>query len=115
MGFTPDMIDDDLPTNPNYLVESFGAPAGLLEFSEDEMVGESTDEGEMSESMLDSHVVFQDPPDMSASTPQAAASDEDPQKHGGETIKMLVPEGIHVIEDYFETLEPDPLLSVDAE
>ncbi|KAG9127181.1 autophagy- protein 2 [Ceratobasidium sp. 392] len=119
VGFTPDMIDDDLPTNPDYLDESFGAAAGLMDLSDDELLGASADEAEMSESMLDSRAALQTEVshsvDMSVSASHATISEEDSRKRGGETIRMLDPEGIHIIEDYFETIEPDPLLSVNAE
>ncbi|KAG8743827.1 autophagy- protein 2 [Ceratobasidium sp. 414] len=115
--FTPDMIDDDLPRNLDYLDESFGAAAGLMEFSDDELLGGSIGEAEMSESMLDSRAApradTQHSAQTSVSASHATIPDEDSRRHGGETIRMLVPEGIHIIEDYFETVEPDPLLSVD--
>ncbi|KAG9087874.1 autophagy- protein 2 [Ceratobasidium sp. 370] len=117
VGFTPDMIDDDLPRNPDYLDESFGAAAGLMEFSDDELLGESADEAEMSESMLDSRPApradVQDSVQMSVSASHATIPDEDSRRRGGETVRMLVPEEIRIIEDYFETIEPDPLLSAD--
>jgi autophagy-related protein 2 len=109
------MIDDDLPTNLDYLDESFGTAAGFM--SDDELLGESTDEGEMSESMLESHASLQpaahQPVHMSASSSQTTISDEDLRGRNGETIRMH--EDIHIIEDYFETIEPDPLLSADVE
>lgn len=114
VGFTPDMIDDDLPTNPDYLDEAFGADAGAMEFSDDEFLGESTDEGEMSESMLDSHADIQSEIRKSTRLVESVsqATDFGDNTHG-ETIKMLVPD-IQIIEDYFETIEPDPLLSTDT-
>lgn len=116
VGFTPDMIEDDLPKNLDYLDESFGAAAGTMEFPEDEFLGESTDEGEMSESMLDSRVDIQS--DIGKSTRLAEsvsqATDLGDNTHG-ETITMLIEGNIQVIEDYFETIEPDPLLNTDTE
>ena len=82
------MIDDDLPTNPDYLDESFGAAAGLRELSDDEFT----------ESDLESSFV-----ETGGQTAQGATS-----AFGGETIRMLAPEGLHVVENYFETLPPDP-------
>ncbi|KAI9064447.1 hypothetical protein FKP32DRAFT_1685733 [Trametes sanguinea] len=87
VGAAPDMVEDDLPTNPDYLDESFGAAAGLRELSDDE---------------------FEDS-DVEASYTPAGA--DDPRgvtsSYGGETIRILHPEGIHIIENYFDTLAPD--------
>ncbi|KAG8750363.1 autophagy- protein 2 [Ceratobasidium sp. 428] len=117
--FTPDMIDDDLPTNLDYLDESFGAAAGLMDLSDDELLEPSADEAEMSESMLDSRAALQEETrysnDMNPSASRTTILDEDLRKRGEETIRMLGSEEIHVIEDYFETIEPDPLLSLDAD
>lgn len=111
------MIDDDLPTNNYYLNESFGAAAGFMELSDDELLDESTDDGEMSESILDSHQSVQSASQhsthMSESIVLATASEEDSRGRSGETIRMLVHEDIEIIEDFFETIEPDPLLSTD--
>ena len=82
------MIDDDLPTNPDYLDEHFGAAAGLREFSDEEFE-ESDDEG--------SFVAT------GGEAPQGITS-----TFGGETIRILRPEGLRIIENYFETLPPDP-------
>ncbi|QRW04386.1 autophagy-related protein 2 [Ceratobasidium sp. AG-Ba] len=115
-----DMVDDDLPTNSDYLDESFGPAGGLMEFSEDELIGESSDEGAMSESVLDSRTGLEatspKSTHTSASTSETSIPAEDNQNRWGETVRMLVSEDIHVIEDYFETIEPDPLidLSTDA-
>ncbi|KAI0721077.1 hypothetical protein C8T65DRAFT_601842 [Cerioporus squamosus] len=88
VGAAPDMIEDDLPTNPDYLDEHFGAAAGLRELSDDEF----------EESDPDSPSVVP-----GVETPAGVTS-----AFGGETIRMLHPEGIHVIENYFDTLPPDP-------
>ncbi|KAI0807392.1 hypothetical protein C8Q74DRAFT_59220 [Fomes fomentarius] len=88
VGAAPDMIDDDLPTNPDYLDEHFGAAAGLREFSDDEFDESDPD----SPSVVSGTDRF-----------QGATS-----AYGGETITMLRAEGIHTIENYFETLPPDP-------
>ncbi|KAI0670368.1 hypothetical protein C8Q78DRAFT_1035864 [Trametes maxima] len=89
VGAAPDMIEDDLPTNPDYLDESFGAAAGLRELSDDEF-----DESDVIEAPY---------------TPSGA---EDPRgitsSFGGETIRLLRPDSINVVENYFETLPPDP-------
>ncbi|KAI0780919.1 hypothetical protein BD413DRAFT_660017 [Trametes elegans] len=87
VGAAPDMIEDDLPTNPDYLDESFGAAAGLRELSDDEF-----DESEIEGSYTPSG------PENS----RGVAS-----SFGGETIRMLRPEGLSIVENYFETLPPD--------
>ena len=88
VGAAPDMIEDDLPTNPDYLDEHFGAAAGLREFSDDEF----------EESDPDSPSVVPE-----AERPQGATS-----AYGGETVRILRPEGLHIVENYFDTLPPDP-------
>ncbi|KAI0374905.1 hypothetical protein BV20DRAFT_1032957 [Pilatotrama ljubarskyi] len=87
VGAAPDMIEDDLPTNPDYLDESFGAAAGLRELSDDEF-----DESDVEASYSPSGV--EDPRGTTSS-------------FGGETIRMLRPEGLKIVENYFETLPPD--------
>jgi autophagy-related protein 2 len=84
------MINDDLPTNMDYLDESFGAAAGLREIDDDDL-----DEFDANE--------------VPAGAPVDIASDGTGiiSSVGGETIKMLKPEGIRVVDDYFDTLPPD--------
>ena len=89
VGAAPDMIEDDLPTNPDYLDEHFGAAAGLREFSDDEF-----EESDMESSYVQSDT---------AKDAKGATS-----AFGGETIRMLHPEGLRIIENYFETLPSDP-------
>lgn len=89
MENTPDMIHDDLPTNLDYLDESFGAAAGLRELRDDDL-----DEFDIEESEVEEPTTFQGTGIIS--------------RIGGETIKMLCPEGIHIIDDYFDTLPPEP-------
>lgn len=78
------MIMDDLPSNPEYLDSSFGAAAGLRELDDEDL--EDFDEGEI----LSSSSTPGDPNIIS--------------NVGGETIKLLRPEGIHPVENYFNTL-----------
>ncbi|PIL24008.1 hypothetical protein GSI_13759 [Ganoderma sinense ZZ0214-1] len=89
VGAAPDMIDDDLPTNVDYLDEHFGAAAGLRDFSDEEFA--ETD-------MEGSYVQH---PGVGGPTGVTAA-------FGGETIRIFRPEGLHIVENYFETLPPDP-------
>ncbi|SJL00469.1 uncharacterized protein ARMOST_03782 [Armillaria ostoyae] len=88
VGPAPDMIYDDLPTNLDYLDESFSAAAGLRELRDDDLEdfdNEGTDE-------------TQTPDDQRVGIVS---------KVGGETIKMLRPEGIHPVEHYFDNLQPE--------
>lgn len=84
VGAAPDMIMDDLPSNPEYLDSSFGAAAGLREFDDEDL--EDFDEGEI----LSSSAAPGDPGIIS--------------NVGGETIRMLRPEGIPMVENYFDSL-----------
>ena len=85
VGPAPDMINDDLPTNLEYLDESFGTAAGLRELSDDEFDIEETGLNNIAGSVLG--IV---------------------SRVGGETIKMLRSEGIHILDDFFDTLPVDP-------
>ncbi|PCH37996.1 hypothetical protein WOLCODRAFT_87760 [Wolfiporia cocos MD-104 SS10] len=84
IGSTPDMINDDLPTNPDYLDESFGSAAGLRELDDDEFEVDAN---------TTSSREYEKPAHVST--------------YGGETIKMLRPEGLHIIEDYFLDMKPE--------
>ena len=85
VGPAPDMINDDLPTNLEYLDESFGTAAGLRELSDDEFDIEETGLNNIAGSVLG--IV---------------------SRVGGETIKMLRSEGIHILDNFFDTLPVDP-------
>ncbi|GBE82158.1 Autophagy-related protein [Sparassis crispa] len=88
VGAAPDMISDDLPSNMDYLDESFGAAAGLRELTDDDL----------------------DDFDADAHEPSAVASADEHgliTRYGGETIKMLHPEGMHIVQNYFDTMKPD--------
>lgn len=82
------MIHDNLPTNMDYLDESFGAAAGLRELRDDDL-----DEFEVDDSR----------PDTSATVDGTGVI----SKIGGETIKIIRPEGIQVLENYFDNLPAD--------
>ncbi|KAJ7172409.1 hypothetical protein C8R46DRAFT_992546 [Mycena filopes] len=88
VGPAPDMIIDDLPTNMDYLDESFGAAAGLRELRDEDLDDFDVDDG------IDT-------------SPLAAGAAGIVSKVGGETIKMLRPEGLHIVEHHFDTLPPD--------
>lgn len=90
VGPAPDMISDDLPTNLDYLDESFGAAAGLRELRDDDVDEFNTEDA------------FQ------RRTPTTSASNTGIiSMVGGETIKILRPEGIRVEESHFNNLPPE--------
>lgn len=92
IGPAPDMINDDLPTNLDYLDESFGTAAGLRELRDDDLDEfdvRETDASYLASDGFDTHMV---------------------SKIGGETIKVFQTEGITVVEEYFDTLPPDKSL-----
>jgi autophagy-related protein 2 len=82
VGAAPDMIIDDLPSNPDYLDESFGAAAGFREIMDDEF-----DEEEIN-------------------VPNASAEGV-VSNVGGETIRILCDSGIKIVEHHFDNLPPD--------
>ena len=84
VGAAPDMINDDLPNNPDYLDESFGAAAGFREIEDDEF-----DEEDIPV------------PDANAEGVVSSV--------GGETIRMLSDSGIKIAEHHFDNLPPDAL------
>ena len=86
VGPAPDMINDDLPTNLEYLDESFGAAAGLRELSDDEF----------------------DIEEPGLNTTASGSASGIVSRVGGETIKMLRTEGIHILDNFFDTLPVDP-------
>jgi hypothetical protein len=93
LGPAGDMIDDDLPTNPDYLGESFGAAAGLQELSDEEF--QDLDEPEEVEGSYYE--------DRRTPTPSSAGPTDN---ISGATVRMLDPRGIHFEENYFDHLPP---------
>lgn len=91
VGPAPDMINDDLPTNLEYLDESFGAAAGLRELSDDDL-----EEFDVEETGLNRVTSI-----ANNSVPGIVS------RVGGETIKMLRSEGIHILDYFFDTLPLD--------
>ncbi|KAL5490249.1 ATG2 [Sanghuangporus weigelae] len=87
IGPLPDMVDDDLPKNPEYLDASFGAAAGLRPLDDEDVEDGFYPEGN---------------DDISQSSGNIIA------RHGGETIKMLH-SPIEVVENYFDTLTPSSI------
>jgi autophagy-related protein 2 len=83
------MIYDDLPSNPDYLDVSFGAAAGLRELDDDDL-----DMDDQSRSELTGGI---DSPSYSAEKGVISSV-------GGETVRLLDPNGLHVVENFFNTL-----------
>lgn len=81
------MIYDDLPTNLDYLDESFGAAAGLRELRDDDL-DDFDVEG--------SHSAIVDEGGIGITSTV-----------GGETIKMLR-KNIGAVDNYFDNLPPEP-------
>ncbi|TDL27313.1 hypothetical protein BD410DRAFT_762110 [Rickenella mellea] len=85
-GHAPDMISDDLPTNPEYLDASFGAAAGLRELDDDDLDFTSEEDASGSETPT-----------------QPFETTGTVTRYGGETIKMLY-SSIGIIEHFYENL-----------
>lgn len=89
------MIDDDLPTNADYLDDTYGAAAGVRALSDEE--GEDSDDGgfDLEDALNESMKI-----DIMSSRPNPVA------KARKETIKVLRGP-IRVEEYYFEHLTPE--------
>ncbi|KAF9814906.1 hypothetical protein IEO21_04850 [Rhodonia placenta] len=87
VGSAPDMISDDLPSNLDYLDESFGAAAGLRELDDEFDEFGVNDPASSSSARADQPGVI--------------------SSYGGETIKMLSPEGLRINYAHFLTMTPD--------
>lgn len=89
VGAAPDMINDDLPSNPDYLDVSFGTAAGLRELDDDDLDTDDSSQSELTGiANLHSH-----PTDKNVVS-----------SVGGETIKVLDPSGLQTVENFFNTL-----------
>lgn len=84
VGAAPDMINDDLPNNLDYLDESFGAAAGFREIRDDEFDEEDVPISNTNAEGVVSNV-------------------------GGETIRMLSDAGIKIVEHHFDNPPLDTL------
>ena len=97
VGAAPDMIYDDLPSNPDYLDVSFGAAAGLRELDDDDL-----DIGGQSQSE----------PMGGTDLPSYSGDKGVISSVGGETIRLRETNGLHIVENFFNTLpalvEPSP-------
>jgi autophagy-related protein 2 len=80
------MIYDDLPTNTDYLDESFGAAAGLREILDEDV--DEFDQNEYGKGIgqEDPHII---------------------SRVGGETIKVFHDHGLALVEDYYLNIPPD--------
>jgi autophagy-related protein 2 len=92
------MIHDDLPSNPDYLDVSFGAAAGLRELDDDDLdMDDQSQSGQMGSTYMPSY-----------SGDKGVISNV-----GGETIRLRDTNGLHIVENFFNTLpalvEPSPL------
>jgi len=85
LSHDPDMVEDDLPTNPDYIDASYGSAAGVRDLTDEDL--DDFDEGDFSgrrtPTQGDRGVV---------------------SVTGGETIKMLTQEGLNIIEGYYDNL-----------
>lgn len=86
LGSTADMINDDLPTNADYLDVSYGAAGGFRELEETDLLDFET---------------------RSLSNVDGVISD-----FGGETVRILDAKKITVIENYFENIVPESMDTV---
>ena len=89
MGAAPDMINDDLPSNPDYLDVSFGTAAGLRELDDDDL---DTDDSRQSE-----------PAGFANLSPHPTGKSII-SSVGGETIKLFDPSGLQTVGNFFNTL-----------
>jgi autophagy-related protein 2 len=89
VGAAPDMINDDLPSNPDYLDVSFGTAAGLRELDDDDLDTDDSSQSELAGiANLHSH-----PTDKNVIS-----------SVGGETIKLLDHSGLQTVDNFFNTL-----------
>ena len=86
------MIHDDLPTNIDYLDESFSATAGLRELRDEDL-----------DDFSDVHDFEVD----LASSATERSGTGIISRVRGETVKMMRQEGIQVVENFFESLPKD--------
>ncbi len=93
MEETPgDLINDEVPSNLDYLDEAFGTSGGVTALSDEEDFGALSDEG---------------PYGSSPSTPVDEPPETPPTANlRQETIDLLHPEGVNIIEDFYENITP---------
>ncbi|KAF9472211.1 hypothetical protein BDN70DRAFT_887253 [Pholiota conissans] len=86
IGPAADMIYDDLPTNMDYLDESFGAAAGLRELVDEDFDDFEDREIDVKTNTDDSYII---------------------SSVGGETVKLFDPQGLDLVEDYYPSIPPE--------
>ncbi|KAG9015437.1 autophagy- protein 2 [Tulasnella sp. JGI-2019a] len=91
VGYTGDMIDDNLPTNPYYLDSAYGASGGVAVLPEEDF--EELSDGERS-------------PGPETPTPGTPESVGILSNIKGETIRILDSDGLNIVEDYLDTVTP---------
>ncbi|KAF8636724.1 hypothetical protein AX17_003527 [Amanita inopinata Kibby_2008] len=94
IGPAPDMINDDLPTNLDYLDESFSAAAGLRELCDEDLDDFNYDDD------------FEGGSGSSTGTNVTGVI----SRIGGETVKMMRSDNIQVVENYFDSLPAEETL-----
>jgi autophagy-related protein 2 len=87
VGPAPDLIEDDLPSNTDYIDDSYGTAGGFRALEDDAF--------EDDEEFAITGLTEQDVPDNVTILA------------GGETIRMLTSEKLHVEEHHFDTLPPE--------
>lgn len=89
IGLTGDMISDDLPKNSDYIYSAYGAAGGVAVLSEDDF--EELSDGERSPG----------PETPTPGTPESSVGVL--SNIGGETIRILDPDGLTIVEDFLDT------------
>jgi autophagy-related protein 2 len=82
VGPTPDLIEDDLPSNPEYIDDSYGTAGGFRALDDDMdeeefAISDTTDRGNAANVVV---------------------------LTGGETIRLLTSEPLHIVEHHFDTI-----------
>ncbi|KAG8940274.1 autophagy- protein 2, partial [Tulasnella sp. 408] len=86
-----DLIQDDLPTNPDFLDTAYGTSGGVTVYSDDEFE--------------DLSPIDESAPVVSGSTPSTPES-KTLSAFKGETVKILASGPINIIEDFYDTVTP---------
>ena len=95
LGPEPDMIEDDLPKNPDFIDASYGPGAGARPMTEEDL-----------EDFEDDYFGGRKTPTQEGVNSVGVVSSV-----GGETIRMTTSEGIKIIEGYYNNLPPESITS----
>lgn len=90
IGPEPDMVEDDLPKNSEFIDASYGAAAGARPLTEEDLEDFDDDDDDDVDGRLT--------PTLGASTDRIVSN------VGGETVRLLSVEGIQIVEGYFDHL-----------